>query len=284
MMRVWTNLCASMSTPQMQALETELAPQIAEHTDAIRLDPRLFARVDAVHADRHAAGLTPEQVRVVERYHRDFVRAGAALPEADRDQLRDLNVQITSLTTEFSNRVLAESNDLAVHVTDRAELDGLAANAVEAAANAATSAGLRGVSAHALAADDPARHLVADEPGGAPTPPRGRDVAGHARRGPRHARARQPDQRAARRSALPCSASPTTPPTSPTTRPPAAPRPCSRCSTRWSSPRCATSRSSGPASRSLLRADGVEGPVSPGTGPTTRRRTRRRRTTSTPTP
>ena len=144
MMRVWSNLCASMSTPQMQALETELAPLIAEHTDAIRLDPRLFARVDAVHADRHDAGLTPEQVRVVERYHRDFVRAGAALPEADRDQLRDLNVQITSLTTEFSNRVLAESNDLAVHVTDGAELDGLAANAVEAAANAATSAGLEG--------------------------------------------------------------------------------------------------------------------------------------------
>ena len=85
MMRVWTNLCASMSTPQMQALETELAPLIAEHTDAIRLDPRLFARIDAVHSGRHDAGLTPEQVRVVERYHRDFVRAGAALPEADRD-------------------------------------------------------------------------------------------------------------------------------------------------------------------------------------------------------
>ena len=144
MMRVWSNLCASMSTPQMQALETELAPLVAEHTDAIRLDPRLFARVDAVHAARHDRGLTPEQVRVAERYHRDFVRAGAALPADDRDTLRDLNVQITSLTTEFSNRVLAESNDLAVHVTDRAELDGLAANAVEAAANAAESAGLEG--------------------------------------------------------------------------------------------------------------------------------------------
>src|SRR6476469_2428241 len=133
-----------MSTPQMQALATELAPLLAEHTDAIRLDPRLFARIDAVHSGRHDAGLTPEQVRVVERYHRDFVRAGAALPEADRDTLRDLNVQITSLTTAFSNRVLAESNDLAVHVADAAELDGLAPNAVEAAANAARSAGRDG--------------------------------------------------------------------------------------------------------------------------------------------
>src|SRR5689334_18322628 len=144
MMRVWTNLCASMSTPEMQALESELAPLIAEHTDAIRLDPRLFARIDAVHTARHEAGLTPEQVRIVERYHRDFVRAGAALPEADRDRLRELNVRITSLTTEFSTRVLAESNDLAVHVADRAGLDGLAPNEVESARGAAEAAGLDG--------------------------------------------------------------------------------------------------------------------------------------------
>jgi peptidyl-dipeptidase Dcp len=144
MMRVWTNLCSSMSTPQMQALESELAPRIAEHTDAIRLDPRLFGRIDAVHARRHEAGLTPEQVRVVERHHRDFVRAGAALPDGARATLRDLNLQITSLTTEFGNRVLAESNDLAVHVSDRSDLAGLSDNAVEAAAAAARSAGLEG--------------------------------------------------------------------------------------------------------------------------------------------
>ena len=143
-LRVFGNLAASMATPEMQALEAELAPLIAEHTDSIRLDPRLFARLDAVHAARHDAGLTPEQVRVVERYHRDFVRAGAALPAADRDTLRSLNVQLTSLTTEFGTRVLAESNDLAVHVADRAGLDGLSANAVEAAASAAESAGLDG--------------------------------------------------------------------------------------------------------------------------------------------
>ena len=144
MMRVYTNLCASMSTQEMQELETELAPLVAEHTDSIRLDPRLFARIDALHTARHDAGLTPEQVRVVERYHQDFVRAGAALPEQDRDSLRALNVELTSLTTEFGNRVLAESNALAVHLTNRAELDGLSDNAVETAANAARSAGLDG--------------------------------------------------------------------------------------------------------------------------------------------
>ncbi len=144
MMRVWTNLCASMATEEMQALEAELAPLFAQHLDEIRLDPRLFARIDAVHAARHDAGLTPEQVRVVERYHQDFVRAGAALPEPDRDRLRALNVEITSLTTEFGTRVLAESNDLAVHLGTREELDGLSDDAVEAAANAARSAGRDG--------------------------------------------------------------------------------------------------------------------------------------------
>ncbi|NUR09647.1 MAG: M3 family metallopeptidase [Nocardioidaceae bacterium] len=141
--RVFGNLAASMSTPEMQALETELAPLIAKHHDEILLDGRLFERVAAVHAGR-GDGLTPEQVRVVERYHLDFVRAGAALPEGDRDTLRGLNVQITSLTTEFSNKVLAEANDLAVQVTDRAELDGLPDSVVQSAASAAEAAGKDG--------------------------------------------------------------------------------------------------------------------------------------------
>ena len=94
MLRVYTNLAASMSTPEMQSLQIDLAPLIAKHRDEILLDSRLFERIAAVHAGRED-GLTPEQVRVVERYYLDFVRAGAALPEVDRDRLRGLNVQIT---------------------------------------------------------------------------------------------------------------------------------------------------------------------------------------------
>jgi peptidyl-dipeptidase Dcp len=137
------NLSSSLATDEMRALETELAPLIAEHADEIRLDQRLFARIDAVHAARDE-GLTPEQVRVVERYHQDFVRAGAALPEQERERLRGYNTRLTSLTTEFGSRVLAEANDLAVHVTDRARLDGLADGAVEAASAAAADAGRDG--------------------------------------------------------------------------------------------------------------------------------------------
>ncbi len=144
---VYSNLAQSMSTEPMRELENEMAPRIAGHQDEILLDPRLFARIDAVHEHRHRAGagaLTPEQVRVVERYHQDFVRAGAALGDAERGRLRELNTRLTTLTTAFGNRVLAEANRLAVHVKERAELDGLADSVIESAEHAATDAGLDG--------------------------------------------------------------------------------------------------------------------------------------------
>ena len=143
-MRVFGNLCESLATEEMQALEADLMPRYSAHRDAILLDQALFARVDAVHAQRESLGLTEEQRRLVERYHLDFVRAGAALPAADRDRLRALNDELSTLTTEFGTRLLAERNDLAEHVTDRAELDGLPDDDVESAAAAARSSGLYG--------------------------------------------------------------------------------------------------------------------------------------------
>jgi peptidyl-dipeptidase Dcp len=151
-MRVFTNLTESMATDEMQALETQLAPRYAAHRDAILLDQELFARVDSVHAQRDQLGLTAEQRRLVERYRRDFVRAGAALPGEDRARLRALNEELSALTTEFGNQLLAESNRHAVHVTDRAELEGLPEDAVEAAAAAAR---VRGVDGYVLGLQSP---------------------------------------------------------------------------------------------------------------------------------
>ena len=81
---VFGNLTSSVSTPRMREIEREVAPLDAAHDDAIRLDPALFARVDAVHGVRHESGLDDEAVRLVERYHLDFVLAGARLDEAGR--------------------------------------------------------------------------------------------------------------------------------------------------------------------------------------------------------
>lgn len=141
---VFFNLTSSSSTPELEEIEAWVAPLLAAHNDAIRLDPRLFARISAVHAARDALGLTPEQLRLVERYHLDFVRSGAGLSDADAARLKEINAELSSLTTTFKNRLLADTNDLAVHLTAREELEGLSEDAVAAAAAAAAGRGLEG--------------------------------------------------------------------------------------------------------------------------------------------
>ena len=137
---VFSALVGSCSTPGIRAIEAEMAPGLSAHRDALTLDPALFARIEAVDAD----GLDGESRRLLERYHRDRVRAGARLGAADQQRLRALNTELSALSTEFGTRLLAEANDSAVHVTDVAELDGLSPDAVSAAAQAATARGLDG--------------------------------------------------------------------------------------------------------------------------------------------
>ena len=143
-MRVFYEMANSMATPEMQELEGELMPEWSAHRDAILLDAELFARLDTVHVMRHESGLDEEQVRLVERHHTDFVRAGAALAVEQQARLRELNDDISKTTTRFGSTLLAEANAMAVHVTDAAELEGLSDDAVEAAALAAKERDLDG--------------------------------------------------------------------------------------------------------------------------------------------
>jgi len=87
-MAVFFNLIASNTNAVMQQFESELAPQLAAHEDAILLDPKLFARVSALYERRTQLGLEPEGVQLLERYHTQFVRAGARLPEAQKSRSR----------------------------------------------------------------------------------------------------------------------------------------------------------------------------------------------------
>jgi peptidyl-dipeptidase Dcp len=138
------NLSSSLSTPRLREIERELAPVQSAHSDAIRLDPALFARIDAVHAAREAAGLDPESLRLVERYHLDFVLAGARLDEAGRARLTELNQQVSELSTTFAQNLQAATEAAAVRVEDAAQLDGLGPEEVAAAARAAADRGLEG--------------------------------------------------------------------------------------------------------------------------------------------
>jgi peptidyl-dipeptidase Dcp len=147
LVRAWNvfgNLTSSVSTPRLREIEREVAPLEAAHDDAIRLDPALFARIDAVHAARHDSGLDAEGIRLVERYHLDFVLAGAQLDEAGRRRLTELNQELSTLSTAFGQNLQLATEAAAVRVADRAELDGLSDEEIAAAATAAADRGLDG--------------------------------------------------------------------------------------------------------------------------------------------
>jgi peptidyl-dipeptidase Dcp len=141
---VFGNLASSVSTPRMREIEREIAPLEAAHSDALRLDPALFARIDAVHSARHDGGLDAEAVRLVERYHLDFVLAGAQLDEAGRARLTELNQELSTLSTTFGQNLQLASEAAAVRVTDAEQLDGLGAEEIAAAAAAAADRGVEG--------------------------------------------------------------------------------------------------------------------------------------------
>jgi peptidyl-dipeptidase Dcp len=88
--RVFFALSGAHTNDQIQALQQQIAPQLAAHDDAIVLNADLFARIQALFADRAELGLTPEAVRLIEQYHTDFVRAGAALSREEKSRLRKL--------------------------------------------------------------------------------------------------------------------------------------------------------------------------------------------------
>ncbi len=140
-----TNLMGSLALADtndtLQALQTELAPKMAAHQDEIALDPDLFARVKTIHDQRNTLNLDPEQIALVEYYHRLFVRAGALLDDAGKARLREINKDESSLSTEFSQRLLAAGNAGAIVVDDVAQLDGLGEAEIAAAADAAKAAG-----------------------------------------------------------------------------------------------------------------------------------------------
>lgn len=141
---VFFNKSSSDSNDFTNALEEELAPLLAAHDDAIRLDPGLYARIAEVHEQRESLGRDDESAYLIERYHTEFTLAGAGLTEDDKSALRDYNKRLSTLTTRFEKNLLADTNELALVIDDPAELDGLAAGEISAAAAAATERGLEG--------------------------------------------------------------------------------------------------------------------------------------------
>lgn len=141
---VFFNMISADTSDELEAIRTELAPRLAAHRDEIYLNPSLFARLEAVHESRATLGLTSEQTRLVERYHKDFLRAGATLGDADKARLKAMNVELAGLGTKFSQNVLNEVNASALVVDSREELDGLSPSEIHAAADSARERGHEG--------------------------------------------------------------------------------------------------------------------------------------------
>ena len=144
MLLVFENKSSSDTNDVIDAIEEEIAPKLAAHQDAIRLNPALFSRIKELFDNSNSLDLNSEDLWLLERYYRDFIYAGAHLTEGERERLKELNEQLSKLQTQFSKNVLAETNDLAIVVDDLAELSGLSENQIAAAASAAEDRGLKG--------------------------------------------------------------------------------------------------------------------------------------------
>lgn len=142
--RTFSNFTGANTNPTLQKIEKEMAPKFAAHTDAIRLNGTLFGRIETLYNNRENSKLDPESKWLLERYYKDFVRAGARLSEADKTKLKALNAELATLQTTFEQNVLKEKNAASILVNDRAELAGLSENEIAAAAAAAKADGKEG--------------------------------------------------------------------------------------------------------------------------------------------
>ncbi len=141
MLLVFYNKSSSDTNDALDAIEEEIAPKLAAHQDAINLNPALFKRIKDLYDARESLGLNSEDAWLLERYFKDLIHAGAHLTDAQRSRLKELNEELSSLETQFSKNVLADTNDLAVLVETVEELDGLSENEIAAAAAAAKDRG-----------------------------------------------------------------------------------------------------------------------------------------------
>ncbi|MCC6376520.1 MAG: M3 family peptidase, partial [Microbacteriaceae bacterium] len=142
--RVFYNKSSADSNDFTNELEEQIAPMMAAHEDAIKLDSQLYWRIKTIYDQLDDLGLNAEQRYLVERYYTEMTLAGAGLSDEQKEQLKEFNRELSVLTTKFEKNLLADTNDLAVVIDDVADLDGLGAGEISAAAEAAKERGLDG--------------------------------------------------------------------------------------------------------------------------------------------
>jgi len=135
-------MAAASTNDNLEQLEAEFSSELAELTDEIRLNSRLFTRLDEVYQQRHQLALDKESLRLVEVVWQRFSLSGATLAEADKVHVKALNKEAAQLTSQFNQRLHAANKAAALVIDDVLQLDGLTASEVAAAAQAAQEKGL----------------------------------------------------------------------------------------------------------------------------------------------
>lgn len=141
---IFNVLTGANTNDDLQRIQEAVAPKLAAHLDAIYLNSKLFKRVDALYQKRNELKLDPESLRLVEYYHQQFEMAGANLSDENKTQLKKLNEEEATLSTKFTNQLLAAAKKGALIVGDKNELAGLSQSDLDAAAQDAKNNKLTG--------------------------------------------------------------------------------------------------------------------------------------------
>ncbi len=139
---VFFALDESNSSPEMVAIAEQFYPAYSQFSDEMMMNDSLFARIRAIYDGRADANLTPDRLRAVEEYYKQFTRNGALLDAAAKEELKNINTELTELYLTFNKNLLNATNAFSITVTDPAELAGLPESSVAQAADAATERGL----------------------------------------------------------------------------------------------------------------------------------------------
>lgn len=141
---VFYNANSANTNDEIQRIATELAPKMSQHSDNIRLNPDLFARVKVVYEQKEKLNLNPEQSKLLEETWKGFIRSGANLPAEKQERLREINKELSGLTLKFGQNVLGETNKFTMVVDNKADLAGLPQSAIDGAAERALADSLPG--------------------------------------------------------------------------------------------------------------------------------------------
>ena len=142
--KVFYNLTEANTNEKLQDIARRLDPLTTRHQDDIYLNERLFKRIKTVFDKRNELKLDPQQIRVVEKYFRDFERRGANLPGDKKEELRKVNTELSMLTLTFGENLLAENKNFKLVIDNKNDLEGLPKDIIDAAAETATAMKLDG--------------------------------------------------------------------------------------------------------------------------------------------